>query len=138
MDLLVEAAFAAGFAPELAPERVWREVEFEGGVSFKFFFLPAAMGGERGWRKTRPAKRTIAGTNRKCARDSVIAKGLVNFSRRPCTATADPLFSCHNHNLLDLSLLTLTVVYILQFYCRYCVYCGLYLTIVTTGVGVLN
>ena len=87
----------------------------------------------------RPAKRTIAGPNLERARDLAIAEGLVNFSRRPCTASTVPLFfSCCNRDLLDLSLLTTTVVYILQFYCRYRVYCGLYLTIVTTGVGVLN
>jgi hypothetical protein len=37
--LLVETAFSAGFAPDLVVERVWREVVFEGGVSFELLVV---------------------------------------------------------------------------------------------------
>src|ERR1700757_3705588 len=83
--LLVEAAFVAGFAPGFAPERVCREVAFEGGASFELFFLLAGM-------SARCGQRLIACTNLEGAHDPVIAKGLRNFFIVHALYWCSPLF----------------------------------------------
>ena len=135
-DSLVETAFTVGFTPDFTLERVWREVEFKGRVAFELlFFLLGGMGVS--WSSVaNKADDCLACTNLECARDPVITEGLGKFLVI-CTLlllfpSVSPCFHC---DLLDFLLPNTTVVYILQFYCRYC---GLYPTIVTTGVGVLK